>query len=128
MVESENELPYRIIGAAIETHKLLGPGLLETAYRECLCREFEIRELGFEKEKVVSVKYKGLAVVGYRADVVVEGKVILELKAVAKLENVFSAQLLSYLKASGLRLGLLINFNVETLVNGIVRIANNLNT
>lgn len=120
-----NELSYRIIGAAIETHKFLGPGLLESAYRECLCRELGIRDLEFEREKAISVNYKGILVAGYRADIIVEGQIILELKAVTKLEPVFSAQLLSYLRASGLKLGLLMNFNTETFINGVVRIVNN---
>lgn len=124
MEKGLDELSYRIIGAAIEVHRILGPGLLESAYRDCLCRELEIRDIGIEKEAPLDVTYKGIAVLGYRADIIAEKKVIIELKSVASLDPVAKAQLLSYLRVAGLRVGLLINFNVTSLVKGIYRVVN----
>jgi len=118
----EEELTGQIIGAAIEVHRVLGPGLLESAYEECLCHELEMRGIAFRRQVVLPVEYKGLLLsCGYRLDVVVEDQVILELKAVEKLMPIHDAQLLTYLKLSGKRVGLLINFNVELLKHGIVR-------
>ncbi len=115
-----------IIGAAIEVHRHLGPGLLELAYEECLCKELEIRDIAFERQKPLPVAYKGIALdCGYKLDVVVEGKVILELKSVNKFEPIHDAQLLTYLKLADLKLGILINFNVPVLKDGIKRIVNN---
>ena len=115
------------MGAAIEVHRTLGPGLLESAYEECLCRELAIRGLSFERQKSLAVSYKGVALdCGYRLDVVVEGLVILELKAVDQIEPIHEAQLLTYLKLSELKLGMLINFNVPLLKHGIKRIVNSL--
>jgi GxxExxY protein len=126
MSKRQNELSFQIIGAALEVHRELGPGLLESAYRECLCRELDIRGLQFEKEKPIQVLYKDAIVTAYRADIIVEDSVIVELKAVSQLNSIFAAQLLSYLKASGLCLGILINFNTVILKNGIIRIVNDL--
>ena len=122
-----NQLSSRIIGAAIEVHKAIGPGLLESAYETCLCHELSLRSLNFEKQKPLSVRYKNVSLdAGYRLDVVVEGTIILELKACEQLEQIHKAQLLTYLQLSGLKLGLLLNFNVPVMRDGIVRIANGL--
>ncbi len=116
-----------IIGAAIEVHRHLGVGLLESAYEECLCKELEIRDIEFERQKSLEVVYKGIKLdCGYKLDIVVEGKVILELKSVNKFEPIHDAQLLTYLKLADLKLGILINFNVPILKEGIRRIVNNL--
>jgi GxxExxY protein len=127
MIKEEDKLSKEIIGAAIEVHSHLGPGLLESAYEECLCREMSIRGLTFERQKPLAVSYKGVKLdCGYRLDVVVGGLVILELKAVDQVESIHEAQLLTYLKLSDLKLGILINFNVPLLKDGIKRIVNGL--
>ena len=121
MIEFE-ELTGSIIGAAMEVHRVLGPGLLESVYQRCLCREFELRGIPYETPKCVPVHYKGVNIEkGLVIDVLVDQKVILELKAVERIEPVFEAQLLTYLKLTGLRVGLLINFNVPLLKDGIRR-------
>jgi GxxExxY protein len=118
-----NALTSEIIGAAIEIHKTLGPGLLESAYEECLCREFDIRGISYERQKELPVEYKGMKLnCGYRLDVVVAKNVILELKACESLEPIHKAQLMTYLKLTGIKVGLLINFNVSVLKNGIKRL------
>jgi GxxExxY protein len=121
-----NDLSERIIGAAIVVHRALGPGLLEAPYEECLCHELEKLGLRFERQKPLSLIYGSVRLAcAYRLDLVVEGSIILEIKAVAKLDRVHEAQLVSYLKISGLRLGLLFNFNVRNLsAQGIVRKVN----
>ncbi|MDQ1273807.1 MAG: hypothetical protein QG591_2437 [Planctomycetota bacterium] len=127
MRKEEDKFSKEIIGAAIEVHRYLGPGLLESAYEECLCRELAICGLTFERQKPLAVSYKGLKLdCGYRLDVVVGGLVILELKAVDQIEPIHEAQLLTYLKLSDLKLGILINFNVPLLKDGIKRIVNGL--
>jgi GxxExxY protein len=127
MIKEEDRLSKEIIGAAIEVHRHLGPGMLESAYEKCLCKELEIRNIEFEKQKPLAVVYKGITLdCGYKLDVVVEGKVILELKSVNKFESIHDAQLLTYLKIEDLKLGILINFNVPVLKDGIKRIVNNL--
>jgi len=127
MIKEEDRLSKEIIGAAIEVHRHLGPGMLESAYEKCLCKELEIRNIEFEKQKPLAVVYKGITLdCGYKLDVVVEGKVILELKSVNKFESIHDAQLLTYLKIADLKLGILINFNVPVLKDGIKRIVNNL--
>jgi GxxExxY protein len=114
-----------LIGAAIEVHRQLGPGLLESAYQACLCHELTLREIPFEPQVPLTIAYKGIQVdCAFRMDIVVAGLVVVELKSVDRFEPIFSAQLLTYLKLSKLWLGLLINFNVEVLRNGIKRIAN----
>ncbi|MGH7975296.1 MAG: GxxExxY protein [Limisphaerales bacterium] len=124
--QSFNELTERIIGACIEIHRSLGPGLLESAYEECLCHELSIAGISFERQKPLPVHYKNVKLdCGYRLDLAVEQKVIVELKTVENLMPIHEAQLLTYLKLSGFTLGLLINFNVPMLKNGIKRIANN---
>jgi GxxExxY protein len=120
-----NKLSSDIIGAAIEVHKVLGPGLLESAYEECLCKEFVIRGISFERQKPLPVSYKGEELgCGYRLDVVAEDAIILELKSCDSVEPIHRAQLLTYLKLSGLSLGLLLNFNVPVMREGIVRVVN----
>jgi GxxExxY protein len=120
-----NQLSSQIIGAAIEVHKNLGPGLLESAYEECLCHELGLRGILYERQKDLPIQYKGRNLTcGYRLDVVVESAIILELKSCERIEPIHEAQLLTYLKLSGLRLGLLINFNVGILKNGIRRLLN----
>ena len=116
------DLTDKIIGAALEVHRTLGPGLLESAYAACLAHELMLREVPFEKEKPLPVRYKDVLLdCGYRLDFLVEGKVILELKAVETLTPVHEAQLKTYLRLSGCRVGLLMNFNQAKLRDGIVR-------
>lgn len=117
-----NQITSEIIGAAIEVHRQLGPGLLESSYRECLCRELLLRGIPFERERPLPLEYKGIHLgCGYRVDVVVAGGVVVEIKAVEALAPIHEAQLLTYLRIGGYRLGLLINFNVAVLKNGIRR-------
>jgi GxxExxY protein len=121
-----NEITEKVIGACIEIHRQLGPGLLESAYEECLCYDLSLLRLGFERQKNLPVAYKAIRLAcGYKIDIVVENLVVVELKAVEKLLPVHEAQLLTYLKLSGLSVGLLINFNVAALRQGIKRIVNN---
>ena len=119
-----NELTGEVIGAAIEVHKVLGPGLLESVYEKCLCRELEIRGVSHESQKALPVNYKGIELdCGYRMDIVVPDELIVELKACDSLLPIHEAQLLTYLKLTKIKLGLLINFNVPLLKNGIKRFA-----
>ncbi len=116
------QLTSEIIGAAIEVHRHLGSGLLESAYRVCLCHELGLRGFSFEAELDLPIVYKGVRLdCGYRMDIVVEGIVVVELKAVETVLPVCQAQLITYLKLSGNRVGLLINFNVPVLKDGITR-------
>lgn len=120
-----NLITHDIIGAAIEVHRCLGPGLLESLYRECVCHELSLRNVIFDREVAVSLQYKGLHLhQSYRIDLIVAGSIIVELKSVEKVHPVHQAQVLTYLKLRRLPLGLLINFNVPVLRTGIVRIAN----
>ena len=122
-----NQLSSKIIGAAIEVHRTLGPGLLESAYEECICYELELRRIKFERQKALPIIYKGKRLdCGYRLDIVIDNKIITELKSIEKIEPIHKAQLLSYLKLSGQRLGLLLNFNVSVMKDGIVRLVNQL--
>jgi len=117
-----NEITHAVIGAAIEVHRQLGPGLLESAYLECLCRELVLRGIPFERERALPLEYKGIRLdCGYRLDLLVAGCVVAEIKSVEALAPVHDAQLLTYLKLGGWRVGLLINFNVAVLKNGIRR-------
>ena len=121
----ENDISGRIIGAAIEVHKHLGPGLLESAYEECLCRELDLRGIDFKRQVPLPLSYKGLKLdCGYRLDLLVEDKVIVELKTVEAIAPIHEAQILTYLKLRDIRLGLIINFNVPLLVEGIRRLVN----
>ena len=123
----ENALSRGVIGAAIEVHRILGPGLLESVYRQALMREMTLRQIPFQAEVAIPARYKGLVFeAGYRMNLLVGNRLIVELKVVDKLLPVHEAQLLSYLRLTNKRLGLLINFNVAVLKNGIKRIANNL--
>ena len=116
------ELTERIIGAAIEVHRALGPGLLESAYEQCLCHELALRGLRFRRQVDLPVNYKGVHLdCGYRLDIVVEEQVIIELKSVDATAPIHEAQLVTYLRLSGKRVGLMINFNVKLLIDGITR-------
>ncbi len=122
---NENDISGKIIGCAIEVHKALGPGLLESAYEECLFYELMEAGLKVERQKPLPVVYKEVKLeAGYRVDLLVEDKVVVELKSVEALNDVHTAQVLTYLKLSGCKLGLLMNFNVVKLVNGIKRYKN----
>ena len=122
-----NQLTGAVIGAAIEVHEVLGPGLLESAYEECPCRELSPRNIDFKRQKPIPVIYKGISLdCGYRMDIVVEDRLVLELKSCEKIENIHRAQLLTYLKLSSLKLGLILNFNTPVMKEGIVRLVNNL--
>ena len=121
--EKSNTLSREIIGAAIEVHKALGPGLLESAYEECLCQELKMRNIPFERQVDLPIEYKGIKLsAGYRMDIVVENLLVLELKSVEKLLPIHQAQLITYLRLSNIWLGLLINFNVPILKQGIKRL------
>lgn len=123
----ENDLSQIIIGCAIKVHKALGPGLLESAYEECLYYELIKEGLKVEKQKALPLIYEEIKLeVGYRLDLIVEDKVILEIKACEGLNDVHLAQLLTYLKLSNVKLGLLINFNVTRVKDGIKRVVNNI--
>jgi GxxExxY protein len=120
-----NDLTGRIIAAAIDVHQELGPGLLESAYEACLAHELTERGLQVDRQKALPVTYKGAELdCGYRIDLFVEHRVIVELKALRALDPIHTAQLLSYLKLSGCHVGLLINFNVKRLKDGIRRVVN----
>jgi GxxExxY protein len=118
----DEELSEAIIGAAIEVHRATGPGLLESAYQNFLAHEFTLRGIRFEKEVPLPVEYKGVRLdCGYRMDFVIEDRIVLEVKAVEKLIAIHEAQLLTYLKLSGKRVGLLINFNSAVIRNALIR-------
>lgn len=124
---NENIISNKVIGAAIEVHRTLGPGLLESAYQDCLKHELNRIGLEFESESPVALNYKGLIVgEAYRLDLLIENKVIIELKTVSKLLDIHKTQLLTYLRLTNKKLGLLINFNEILLKHGINRIVNNL--
>jgi len=117
-----NRITEQAIGAAIEVHKSLGPGLLESAYEECLCPELTLRGIQFQRQRPLPIEYKGMRLdCGYRIDLQVEGEVVLEIKAVETIEPIHEAQLLTYLKLRGWKVGLLLNFNVPVLKDGICR-------
>lgn len=116
------DLSSEVIAAAIEVHRELGVGLLESAYEECLCHELTLRTIPFERQVPQPVSYKGVLLdCGYRLDLLVAGKLVLELKSVAAIEPIHEAQLLTYLRLSRCKVGLLINFNVPLLKQGIIR-------
>ena len=113
------------IGCAIEVHRELGPGLLESAYEQCLAHELAMSRIPFQLQKVMPVEYKGVQIdCGYRIDILVDEKLVVELKAVAELEPIHEAQLLTYLKLAHAKTGLLVNFNVIRLKDGIKRMVN----
>jgi GxxExxY protein len=116
-----SELTKRIIGAAIEVHRTLGPGLLESAYEKCLCRELTLREMHFQRQVLLPIEYKGVRLeASYRIDLLIEN-VVVEVKSVTAIEPVHEAQILTYMRMGGWSLGLLINFNVPLLTFGIRR-------
>jgi len=121
-VSSKDSLTERIIGCAIAVHRELGPGLLESTYEEALCVELEDDGLSFDRQKSIPVVYKGRRIGEYRLDLLVEERVVVEIKSVAHLQPVFEAQLLAYLKVTGKKTGLLFNFNTALLKDGIKRL------
>lgn len=121
-VKHVNELTELVIGCAIEVHRTLRPGLLESAYEICFCRELSLRGIPFERQVAIPVEYKGVKFdCDYRADLIVAGKILVEIKAADQLAPIHEAQVLSYLKLTGLKVGLLINFNERVLTHGIRR-------
>ncbi len=119
-----DELTEKIIGAAMEVHRKLGPGLLEAIYEEALCYEFELQDIKFERQVPADIIYKGKTIKGQRIDLLVEGEIVVELKAINKLPEVAMSQIISYLKATNLKRGLIINFNEKKLIDGVKRVAN----
>jgi GxxExxY protein len=123
VLEYDSELTRRIIVAAIEVHRALGPGLLESLYEECLCCELKYQSIAYRRQVTLPVTYRDIRVDGaFRMDVVVEGSVVVEIKAVDRLAPVHEAQLLTYLRLSGLRVGLLMNFHSAVLKDGLRRV------
>lgn len=121
-----NNITEAIIGSAINVHKALGPGLLESAYEACLVHDLAQKGLKFEQQKPLPIVYQGVKLeCGYRLDLLVENEVIVEIKSVERLLPIHKAQLMSYLKLSGCKVGLLVNFNIEVLKDGIQRVVNN---
>lgn len=119
---TERELTEKVIGCAIEVHRTLGPGLLESAYQRSLVHELEVQEIPFASEMVLPIDYKGIKLdCGYRLDLLVDGRLIVELKAVDEVSGLHQAQLMTYMKLAKVSLGLLINFNVTRLVDGVRR-------
>jgi len=117
-----NDLTGEVIGAAIEVHRILGPGLLESVYEECLCIEFEKRKIPYQRQKEIPIEYKGTKLdSAHRLDIIVSNNLIVELKACDSIQPVHEAQVLTYLKLTGIKVGLLINFNVPLLKEGIKR-------
>jgi GxxExxY protein len=124
-VEERDALSERVIGCAIEVHRSLGPGLLEAAYEQCLAHELSLNRIGFRMQVPMPITYKSIHLdCGFRLDLVVEDELLIELKSVEKVLPIHESQLLTYLKLSGLRTGLLINFNERRLVEGIRRYRN----
>ena len=116
------DITERIISCSIEVHSILGPGLLENVYEEALSYEFKLRDIVYERQKEITLKYKSQVVGKHRIDFMIEDKVIIELKAVEAINKIYEAQLLTYLRATNKRIGLLINFNVDLLKKGIKRL------
>lgn len=125
---TENDISGKVLDLSIKIHKTLGPGLLEHVYEECLCYELDQEGFSYERQKPIPIKYKGIEIGdAYRADIVIENKVIVELKSVQKIEDVHHAQLTTYLRLSSLKLGLLINFGSHRIADGgFVRVVNGL--
>jgi GxxExxY protein len=121
---TQDNLTREIIGAAIEVHRALGPVLLESIYEEALCVELELRGLAFSRQLGVDVVYKDRVIKGQRIDVIVEDEVVVEIKSLSKVPEIVLAQILSYLKTTGLKRGLIINFGEKRLVDGIRRVSN----
>ncbi len=115
-----SELSNKVLGCAIEVHKSLGPGLLESAYQHCLCHELKLNHINFQKEKPLPINYKGCKLdCGYRIDILVENEIILELKSIERLQRIHEAQIISYMKLAQIKQGFLINFNVTLLKDGL---------
>jgi GxxExxY protein len=121
LTPEQEELISRIIGAATEVHSHLGPGFMEKIYEKALCRELNLCNIPFECQKAINVSYKDIQITGQQLDLIVAGEVIVELKAVDHLSAIHEAQLMSYLKTTGIKIGLLINFNVKLLKDGGIR-------
>ena len=120
---TERELTEKVIGCAIEVHRVLGPGLLESTYQQCLAHELKVSSIPFQLEALLPVDYKGVKLdCGYRLDFLVDGRLILELKAVDEVSGLHQAQLMTYMRLAKVPVGLLINFNVTRLVDGIRRV------
>jgi GxxExxY protein len=118
-----DELTEKVIGAAIEVHRSVGPGLLESTYQECLCHELGLRGIPFVRQLILPAEYKGVRLnCSYRIDLLIDSAVVVEIKAVAAIDPVHTAQLLTYMRLGGWRIGLLMNFNVPALRNGIRRV------
>jgi GxxExxY protein len=118
-----NPISERVIGAAIEVHRLLGPGLLESSYHACLCRELEIRNTSYRSQVVLPLEYKGIQVAkGYVIDLLIEESLVVEIKSVERLLPIHSSQLMTYMRLQGVSSGLLVNFNVQALPHGLRRI------
>ncbi len=123
----ENEISEKIIGAAIEVHRILGAGLLESVYEDALCHELYLRGLKFQRQQSVPIPYKGIKLdTALRLDLLIEGKVIVDLKAKEELSTIDKPKLLTYLRHSDIRLGLILNFHVEVLRDGLFRVVNKL--
>ena len=123
MSEIKDPLTHEIIGAGIEVHRNLGPGMLESVYEECLCYELAQRSVGFQRQPGLPVIYKGIQLeIGFRPDLIVENLVIVELKCVEKFTSVHDAQVLTYLRLANIKTGLLMNFQSQPLINGIRRL------
>jgi len=118
-----DDLTSRIIGAAIEVHRILGPGLLESIYEEALCHEFELQGIPFKRQMTVDIQYKDVVLRGQRIDLLVFEEIIVEIKSLRDIPEIATAQVLSYLKATGLKRALLINFGAQRLADGIKRIS-----
>ena len=118
-----DELTEKIIGAAIEVHRELGPGLLESIYEEALCYEFELQRIKYKRQVPADIIYKGKVIKGQKIDLLVEDEVVVEIKSLSKMPEVALAQTLSYLKATNLRRGLIINFGEKRLIDGVKRVA-----
>ncbi len=119
----KDPLTGQIISSAIEVHRILGPGLLESIYEEALCYEFSLNNIPFDRQKEVNVIYKDKVIKGQRLDLIVNKEVVVEIKSVRKLEDIFTAQVLSYLKSTGIKRALLINFGESKLVDGVKRLS-----
>ena len=123
-IRKDEDRSETVIGALIEVHRALGPGLLESAYEACFCHELRLRGLAFERQRPVGISYKGLIIdCGYRVDVVIEGQILVQLKAIERLLPVHAAQILTSMKLSAVRTGLLVNFNVTSLRQGLRRLS-----
>ncbi len=120
-IKDLNKITEKIIGCALSVHKILGPGLLESAYESALCYELKINEMHFERQKLLPLIYKNEKIGEYFVDILVDNKIVVELKSVKSIDPIFEAQILTYMKLGGFKIGLLINFNSKFLIDGIKR-------